>query len=256
MSTRLAPVALLLACASVADAEGRGSYHAPVTPAVVVGANEVAGGTLQPGWLLVVSALLVPGSDTTGAPVIAPRPEFSVRLVDVRGAAVQIAFAPLGAPGEIEESTQWFWLASESATQALTPGRYRIEADTSGFRARGLHAAGAVLVVEPAGSANDPRARRLRTEAALLAGRVDDALAETDRWTAADTADAAAWSAKGDIFMELDRAGDALVAYQRAGVIVRQAEAGEPLDLARRTRAAMRRMLEQRGVLESAPKER
>jgi len=248
MSARLVLVAVLLAAAPAA---GRGSYHAPVTPAVVAGANELVGGKVQPGWPLVVSALLVPGSDTTGAPVAAQWPSPGVHLVDARGVVVTIPLTPLGASFAIGESTQWFWLADEAVIRALTPGRYEVAPDTSGFHARGLHAAAGTLTVEAAGSPNDPRALQLRTEAALLAGHVDEALAEAGRWADADTADADAWSAKGDVLMELDRASEALVAYERAEAIAgRTKSTEEPLDLARRTRAARRRMLEQRGVLE------
>ena len=229
-----------------ADAPARRAR--PVKPAaLVLGANEVAGSVIQAGWPMVVSALLVAGRDSTGALVMPRRPAIEIRLLDARGTVVPLVLEAVGAPRETDGTVQWFWLAGETATRSLAPGSYRIAAAADAAGSTSVRVLRGSLEVEVAGPTPDRRLSLLRLQRALLLGSPGDALAEADRMIAADSTDAVAWEARGDLLMERDLPDDALQAYTRAAGHDLNPRAVGP-DIARKRKQAFLKGLEKRGV--------
>jgi predicted RNA polymerase sigma factor len=102
------------------------------------------------------------------------------------------------------------------------------------------------LVVETAGPGAERRAGFIRIERGMLLGRLSDALNEADRLVAADSTDADAWEARGELLLAADRSEEASAAFSVALRLEGDA-AGETVHIARRQRAAIFRTMERRG---------
>lgn len=193
----------------------------PPSPAmtIIVGANALAGGVAAPGWPIIVSVAM---PDDRPVPA-----NLNLKMTDGTGKDVAIAF----------ERVKDSWIASESATQALPPGQYRITLVPAGD----WHIESGDLLVGPADADALPL---LKIQAALLSGKDDEALAEAGRHP--ENVDAL--TAKGDILTDQDLPDEALAAYDQA-LKLRDPEAGEDLPLMKRRRAAFFRSLEKRGVV-------
>jgi len=246
----VALVAMTASPAREADGAKAAPGHprrAATKPALILGANEIVGSLALPGRPLVISALLVPGADSTG-PIVVPLPAgLVIRLTDERGAAVTIDFAaiastPPSTNAGADAPQQAYWLADEAATLRLVPGRYRVTADAG----PAIRVSSGNLVVEAAGTGAERRAAFIRIERGMLLGRLPDALNEADRLVAADSTDADAWEARGELLLADDRSEEASTAFSAARRVERDA-AIETLELARRQRAAIFRTMEKRG---------
>jgi hypothetical protein len=215
---------------------------------LVVGANDLAGGKAEPGWPIVISASLLP----EGGPPARVPPNLVVKLTGEGGKKVELAFDPLSRPAGDGAVETLFWLASEAATKALVPGRYRVTLVPDKGELEGLRVESGGLRVVGAGHDRSGALGLLRIQRALLLGNLDDALAEATRLAAADEKNTDAWIARGDILMMLERPDEALAAYDKA-LAAFDSKAGEALPLLQRRRAAFFRSLEKREVIQPMP---
>jgi tetratricopeptide (TPR) repeat protein len=142
------------------------------------------------------------------------------------------------------DEAQLFWIATESATKDLAPGRYHVSFEP----VEGLRIESGDLIVEETNPEHASWLGLLNIQRSLLLGKDDEALAEADRLTVSDPGNADAWIAKGDILMGKDLPDEALKAYDKA-LELQEKEDSEPLFLEERRRAAFFRSLEKRGVL-------
>ena len=220
----------------------RGARLDEVTPpkaSIIVGANESVGSIVEPGWPVIVGVTVL--SDQKPEPAL---PSDLVPIVtDNDDQPVAIVFAPVPAPAGSDPS-QMFWIAAESATQALAPGRYHVSVvPVAGF----ANESGHFNVVEP----NPEQAGMLgflKIQRAVLSGQDDEALAECDRQIAADPENSSFWIAKGDLLMARDLPDEAADAYEKA-LALEMANNSEPLFIQNRLKDAFFRSLEKRGVL-------
>jgi tetratricopeptide (TPR) repeat protein len=104
------------------------------------------------------------------------------------------------------------------------------------------------LVVGKANLEDSSSLGLLKIQRALLLGNDSDALAEADRLISADSQNADALIAKGDILMSQDKPDEALEFYDQA-LEIQMKSGDEPLFLEERRSAAFSRSLEKRGVL-------
>jgi hypothetical protein len=220
----------------------RGARLDEVTPpkaSIIVGANESVGSIVEPGWPVIVGMIVL--SEERPEPAL---PSNLVPIVtDNDDQTVTIAFAPVPAPAGSDPS-QMFWIAAESATQALAPGRYRVSVmPVAGFASESGH----FTVVEPKPE-NAGMLGFLKIQRAILSRQDDEALAECDRQIAADPENPNVWIAKGDILMARDLPDEAADAYEKA-LALEMANNSEPLFIQNRLKDAFFRSLEKRGVL-------
>ena len=220
----------------------RGAKLGEVTPpkaSIIVGANESVGSIVEPGWPVIVGMTVL--SDEEPGPAL---PSNLVPIVtDNDGEPVTIAFSPVPAPAGSDPS-QMFWIAAESATPDLAPGRYQVSVvPVAGFAIESGH----FTVVEPTPE-NAGMLGFLKIQRAILGGQDDEALAECDRQIAADPENANVWIAKGDILMARDLPDEAADAYEKA-LALEMANDSESLFIQNRLKDAFFRSLEKRGVL-------
>jgi hypothetical protein len=220
----------------------------PAVAVLLVGVNDIAGSIAEPGWPLIVTATRNPDDKQATTPI---PPDLAVRLTDERGTSVTMTFEPAPIPAGNE--TTRAWLAAESATARLAPGRYHVslapvQGELSGWRIE----SGDLQFLTP-----NPERRgllgHLKIQRLVLLGKVDDALAEADRMIAANASDQAAWIAKGDLLVVKDQPDEALQAYDRALSLHAKTER-EPIAIQARRRAAFMRSLEMRGVITLPPR--
>ncbi len=198
--------------------------QSPVIP-VVVGANVLAGGVAEPGWPIIVSAAM---TDDKPIPT-----GLDVKMTDDKDKEIAMAF----------ERVKDFWIAGESATKTLAPGRYHLTLVPAGD----LKIESGDLRVEAPNPERADTLGLLKIQRALLLGKDDEALAETERFPQSIDA----WIAKGDILMARDLPDEALKAYDGA-LKLRKPSDGENLPLMMRRRTAFFRLLEKRGALPPA----
>lgn len=218
---------------------------APPIATLVIGINEAAGGVAEPGWPLIISATRLADPN---APATALPSDLNLKVNRENGTVVELPLTPVPRPPGDDAAKSLHWLAAETATAALAPGRYRLAAAAlpAGWRVE----SGGFQIVAP----NPERSAllgQLRIKRAVVLGRTDDALAEADRTIAANDQDQAAWIAKGDLLLAKDQPDEALLAYDRA-LALRKKTDREPLAILARRRSATQRSLEKRGVI--APK--
>lgn len=218
----------------------------PAQPTLVIGVNAAIGTRAEPGWPLIVSATKRP-DDT---PVSPPLPsELRVRVTAENGTAVSLAFVPVPPPASPEAEPSRGWIAAETETARLAPGRYRVTVGAETGAISGWRIEPGEIVLE-APRADNHGLALLRVQRALLQGRLDEALAEANRGLTATPGDLQLWVAKGDVLMRQDDPDAALEAFDRALSLHRAAKTeGEPLALAQRRRGALMRGLEKRGVV-------
>jgi tetratricopeptide (TPR) repeat protein len=198
----------------------------PPGQTLIVGANAVTGGIAEPGWPIIVSAAFGDGKD-------APLPaNLKVKMTDDNHKEVAVAF----------ERVKDFWIAGESTTKSLKPGRYVVTLTPAGD----IQIKAGNLNVEPADDSRADTLGLLKIQRALLTGKTDEALAETERHPKSMDA----WIAKGDILMSKDLPDEALNAYDKA--LELQDPEDEMLALQKRRQAAFFRSLEKRGVIPPA----
>lgn len=212
----------------------------PPSPTLVVGINASVGTIAEPGWPLIVTAT------TNHTPPVPSIPsDLRLKMTNETGGPVALNFEPITPPPSPTAEPARYWVAAESDTSRLVPGRYRIalESGTSGWRLE----SGEIRIL----SANRERAGLLpllKIQRFLLQGRDDDALAEADRELSANPNNLQAWIAKGDMLMKKDDPDNALAAYNRAQNLLGE---GGSFPLLRRQKAAHTRSLEKRGVFTS-----
>lgn len=222
---------------------GRPTQAKPLAT-LIVGVNEPVGSIAEPGWPLIVSALVE--SETNPAP--SPPMGSNVTITDDKNRSVSISFQAVPRPANVTGEQSFYWLAPETATRSLAPGLYRVRVVPPAGQAVGWKFESGNLRIVPASSDRRNLLSVLTVRRLLLQDREDDALAETDRAIAADARDQAAWIAKGDIFMLKDMPDEALAAYDGALNLHKKTD-GEPLAIMTRRRAAFQRGLEKRGVV-------
>ena len=215
----------------------------PAQSTLVVGVNESVGSIVEPGWPLIVSALLT--SEITPPP--SPPADMRLAMTDERDREVPITLQAVARPSGITGEQGLYWLAAESATRGLAPGLYRVKVVSPSTQESGIKFESGNLRVVSANAERRNQLATLRIQRFLLLGRDDEALAEADRAIAADPKDEDLWIAKGDIFMQKDMPDDALEAYDSALKLHKKGDR-EPLAIATRRRAAFFRSLEKRGV--------
>lgn len=214
---------LLLLAPLVTGATNRSSRVRAPGQTLIVGVNAVTGGIAEPGWPIIVSAAFGDGKD-------APLPaDLKVKVTDDKGKEVAVTF----------ERVKDYWIAGENA---LHPGRYDVTLTPAGD----LKSKAGSLNVEPADDSRAEMLGLLRIQRALLAGKTDEALAETERHPKSMDA----WIAKGDILLAKDLPDEALAAYDKA--LTLQDPDDELLALHKRRQAAFLRSLEKRGVTKPA----
>lgn len=221
----------------------------PSVAVLLVGANDMIGGIVEPGWPLIVSAVRLPDEKTASVPLPA---NLALKLTGETGTIKTIAFEPLPRPTMAENAVALYWQATEAGTRGLSTGRYRVtlapaQGEYPGWRME----AGEFEVVAP----NPERSRllgHLKIHRSALLGRSDDALAEADRLIAANANDKEAWIAKGDVLMLKDQPAEALQAFDRALRLHPKTER-EPVAIQTRRRAAFFRSLEKRSVTSPKP---
>jgi hypothetical protein len=222
---------------------GRPTQPKPLAT-LIVGVNEPVGSIAEPGWPLIVSALVE--SETNPAP--SPPAGSTVTITDDKNRSVPISFEAVSRPSSATGEQSFYWLAPETATRTLAPGLYRIRVVPPAGQAVGWKFESGNLRIVSAGGDRRTLLSVLTVRRLLLQGREDDALAEANRAIASDARDQAAWIAKGDIFMLKDMPDEALEAYDGAFHLNKKTD-GEPLALMTRRHAAFQRGLEKRGVI-------
>ena len=213
----------------------------PPSATLVVGINASVGTIAEPGWPLIVTAT------SNNPPPVPPLPsDLRLKMTNEAGVPVALNFEPITPPPSPTAEPARYWIAAESETSRLAPGRYRIalESGTSGWRLE----TGEIQVL-PANRERAGVLPLLKIQRFLLQGRDDDALAEADRELSANANNPQAWIAKGDILMKKDDPDNALAAYTRAQNLYRQG-GSDSFPILRRQKAAHTRSLEKRGVLD------
>lgn len=212
----------------------------PPAATLVIGANEIVGSIAEPGWPIIISAALMTEEGVTATPPA----NLKLKVSNEKGIEVPLAFAAVPQSAQSGEEPKFYWLAPESATQGLTPGRYNITFEP----VEGFAIESGDLKVVPADKEHDAELGSLKIQRSLLLGQDDEALAEADKLTISDAENSNAWIAKGDILMGKDLPDEALVAYDKALEIEEKTDS-EPLFILERRRAAFFRSLEKRGVM-------
>lgn len=216
----------------------------PLISTLVVGANETVDGIAEPGWPIIVSAALLPEEGEA----VAPPANLKVKMTDEKDKEVTVTFEPVPRPAKSDDGETFYWLASETSTKDLTPGRYHITLIPDKGELKGLRVESGDLRVVEADPTRSGSLDLLKIQRSLLLGKEDDALAEAERLTTADAENADAWIAKGDILMAKDLPDEALKAYDSALKLHKPTDS-EPLFILERRRAAFFRSLEKRGVV-------
>jgi hypothetical protein len=256
MKTLLFAVSVISASALVAQEAKREPMQGvkrgspqPTLATLVIGANAAVGNVSEPAWPLIIAATFDSDGQST-APALPSN--LMVKMTNEAGTAIEIPFQPVPPPTAAAQEPQRYWLALESATVSLTPGRHRVTVVSATGATPGWRIAPAEFQV----LAPDPRRNGalslLKMHRAMLLERPDDALAEADRALATHPRDIPLWIAKGDILLKKDDADAALEAYDRALALQRKAgRASYPL--LQRRREAHLRALEKRDVIPKAP---
>jgi hypothetical protein len=254
MKSHLILTLLLLVTATVAFCQDKkpvmmrgaklGEPKPPVTT-MIVGVNETVGSIAEPGWLIVVSAALLPEEGATPAAVPS---NLKVKMTDEKDKEVILSFEAVPPPANSDEEPKFYWLAEEAATKSLSPGRYRITLVPDKGELKGLRIESGDLRVVEADPARNGLLGSLKIQRSLLLGKIDEAIAEAERLTTADAENEDAWIAKGDILMMQDKPDEALKAYDSALALHKDTDS-EPLFILERQRAAFFRSLEKRGVI-------
>lgn len=207
---------------------------------MVIGVNEIVGSVAEPGWPIIISAAMLPEEGV----VVAPPTNLKVKMTDEKDIEVTLAFEAVSQPATSDEDPKFYWLASESATNSLAPGRYRITFEpVAGWAIESGDLRMVEINPERAGSLG-----LLKIQRSLLLGHDDEALAEADSLTTSDAKNTDAWIAKGDILMTKDLPDEALEAYDKALEQHNETDS-EPLFIQERRRAAFFRSLEKRDVI-------
>jgi len=239
-----------LACGQMADrAPMRGVKRGdapPSRPTLIVGINAVIGTVAEPGWPLIISATPAAGQPAPTLPA-----DLAVRITSENGGTVALTFEALAAPATPPAEPGRTWVAGESATGELAPGRYLVTIVSGASAPAGWNVeSGEIRILAPAPERRS-RLSLLKIHLALLRGREDDALAEADRAIAANPRDAAAWVAKSDVLMRKDDPDSAVEALDRA-LDLHRGDKVQPFPILRRRHAAQLRALEKRGVVAPA----
>ena len=95
----------------------------PSVAVLVVGANDMIGGIIEPGWPLIVSAVRLPDEKTANVPLPV---NLTLKLTSETGTIKTIAFEPLPRPPTADNALVLYWQAAEAGTRGLSPGRYRL----------------------------------------------------------------------------------------------------------------------------------
>ena len=217
----------------------------PPAAMMIVGVNETVGSITEPGWLIIVSATLLP--EEGAAPAVVPS-NLKVKMTDEKDKEVTLSFEAVPPPAKSDEEPTFYWLAAEAATKSLAPGRYHITLVPVKGELKGLEIESGDLRVVEMDPARSGLLGSLKIQRSLLLGKIDEALAEAERLITADAENEDAWIAKGDILMMKDKPDEALKSYDSALALHKDADS-EPLFILERRRAAFFRSLEKRGVI-------
>lgn len=223
----------------------------PAAATLVMGVNAAVGNVSEPGWPLIVSAARMPDGQSTGPALPS---NLQVKMTNEAGTVIAIPFEPVALPAAAAGEPHRYWLASETTTARLEPGRYRVTAVSS----TGVSPGWRIDAVDFQVLAPNPERRAslslVKMHRAVLLDRSDEALAEAEQGLTANARDIQLWIAKGDLLMKKDDADGALDAYDRALSLQRKLKR-ESFPLQQRRKDAHLRALEKRGVIppQSAP---
>ena len=217
----------------------------PPAATLVIGVNAAIGNISEPGWPLIASAAWLP--DERSTPPTLP-PNLQLKVTNEAGTVIPIPFEPVPLSAAASGDPHRYWLAPESATARLVPGRYRVTAVSS----TGVIPGWKIDAVDFQVLAPNPERKAalslVKMHRAVLLERPDEALAEAERGLTVNAREIQLWIAKGDLLMKKDDADSALDAYDRALSLQRKlGRASFPLQ--QRRKDAHVRALEKRGVI-------
>lgn len=217
----------------------------PVVPVLLVGANEIVGSVVEPGWPLIVAASRQPGLTTASVPFPA---DLQVKVTNDRGVVVPLTFERVPPPPNVVDPAAIHWIAAGASTTRLASGSYRVTLVSGSNPLTGWQVELGEFRVQPPNSDYSGMEGFLNMQRSALLGRDDEALAEADHQIATHGNDPNLWIAKGDILMSKDKPDDALAAYHQALGLWKKTDR-EPLAIMARRQKAFQRMLEKRGVI-------
>ena len=217
----------------------------PSVPTLVMGVNAAIGNVSEPGWPLIVSAGWMPEGPSTPAP---PPPNLQVKMTNAAGAVIAIAFEPVPLPAGAAGEPHRYWLAAESATAGLAPGRYRVSVVSTGGAVSGWKIEPVEFSIQAPNPDRKGSLSLVKIHRAALLDRPDEALTEAEHGLTASPREIPLWIAKGDLLMKTDDPDGALDAYDRALSLQRKS-GRESYPLQTRRKEAHVRALEKRGVL-------
>ena len=232
-------VALAFGALSFGQAD---TTNAQSLPVIVLSVNDAISSVMQPGFPLVVSALSI--VDEGDAPHLPQN--LKVKLADNKGTKLEITLTRIV---RANETTQFYWMAPDTATTGLGPGHYNISVDESGGKITGWTLEGCDLNVDPSNDSSADLKSELNIEVLLLQNKTDDALKIATALTQKDPKNINAWVAMGDIYIAQNNPEKAVDAYQSALANFKD-DGHEPLSILQRYRDALNLVM---GIGTSSP---
>jgi hypothetical protein len=218
----------------------------PAAATLVLGVNAVIGSVSEPGWPLIVSAAWIPDKQST-SPTFPSN--LQVKMTNEAGTVIPIPFEPVALPAAAASGEPHrYWLAPETATVHLAPGRYRVTAVSPSGASPGWKIDAVDFPVLAPNPERKGALSLVKMHRAVLLGRPGEALAEAEQGLTANARDIQLWIAKGDLLMREDDTEGALDAYDRALSLQRKL-GRESFPLQQRRKDANVRALEKRGVI-------
>ena len=205
------------------------------SPVIVLSANDVTSGVMQPGLPLLVGALsTVEEGDAPNLPT-----NLSVKLVDSKGASLGLTFTRIV---RAKETNQFYWMLADTATNNLKPGHYNVVVDEAGGKIAGWTLEGCDLEVNAKDDSNADLKSQLDVELLLIQNKLEEALKVATAQTQKDPKNINAWVAVGDIYMLQDKPEEALLAYESALANFKD-DGHEPLAILQRYRDALMKIM-------------
>ena len=176
------------------------------SPSIIVGANDVSGQSIKPGWPIIVSVSLVDDEGVAHAPPAGLTP----KLIDGRGKPVALQFEQSVQP--TADQPVAYWVTKEGSTSSLAAGTYQIT--LAGTATQEIEPA--QVTVKTGDALTDSDLGLLHIQLLMMAGKNDDAEKVADQLIAQNPGNIDALTAKGDIRMDKGDAKGALDAYSQA----------------------------------------
>lgn len=232
LRTLLLPLLCVLACVGRADV-------------VIVGVNSPSGGVAEPGWPILISAIVEPGD---GPPPSLP----SGLRAEILGGDGKALDLPIEAVAlNPADPNRAYWMVLESNTTNLRAGMYTVTLQTadSSFSTWTMQPATLqVQVPDPENRLLQAAKSSIQLKILTLQGKNTEALAEASKLIAENPKNVDAWVCKGDILMDQDKPDEAMEAYMGAISNFDKSQ-GEPLTILVKYRNAFVRSLQKQGLI-------